>query len=64
MKNKATVGSASKMINYRATGTCIDYVYDILDTKYAFAFEIYPFDVVNDEAFSEDFSEDEENIFS
>ena len=59
MKNKATVGSASKMINYRATGTCIDYVYDILDTKYAYAFEIYsPFD-----DYDKDFSEDEENMY-
>lgn len=34
-------GAAGKEVGYPCPGTCLDWVYDKLDTPYAFAFEIY-----------------------
>jgi hypothetical protein len=34
-------GAAGKEVGYSCPGTCLDYVYDQLNTSYAFAFEIY-----------------------
>jgi len=34
-------GAAGKEVGYSCPGTCLDYVYDELNTSYAFAFEIY-----------------------
>jgi hypothetical protein len=34
-------GAAGKEVGYSCPGTCLDYVYDKLQTQYAFAFEIY-----------------------
>lgn len=34
-------GAAGKEVGYSCPGTCLDWVYDKLQTKYAFAFEIY-----------------------
>ena len=35
------VRPAGKEVGYSCPGTCLDYVYDQLNTSYAFAFEIY-----------------------
>ena len=34
-------GAAGREVGYSCPGTCLDYVYDELNTSYAFAFEIY-----------------------
>merc|ERR1712032_434185 len=34
-------GAAGKEVGYSCPGTCLDWVYDQLQTPYAFAFEIY-----------------------
>eukprot|EP00451_Oxyrrhis_marina_P002689 CAMPEP_0204270520 /NCGR_PEP_ID=MMETSP0468-20130131/18943_1 /ASSEMBLY_ACC=CAM_ASM_000383 /TAXON_ID=2969 /ORGANISM="Oxyrrhis marina" /LENGTH=372 /DNA_ID=CAMNT_0051246069 /DNA_START=78 /DNA_END=1196 /DNA_ORIENTATION=+ len=34
-------GAAGREVGYSCPGTCLDYVYDKLNTDYAFAFEIY-----------------------
>jgi len=34
-------GAAGREVGYSCPGTCLDWVYDKLDTKYSFAFEIY-----------------------
>mmetsp|Transcript_72408 Transcript_72408/g.209640 ORF Transcript_72408/g.209640 Transcript_72408/m.209640 type:complete len:416 (-) Transcript_72408:80-1327(-) len=34
-------GAAGREVGYSCPGTCLDYVYDKLQTQYAFAFEIY-----------------------
>jgi len=34
-------GAAGREVGYSCPGTCLDYVYDQLEAKYAFAFEIY-----------------------
>ncbi len=39
--NQAIVGSAEHVLNYKCPGTCLDYVYDYLDTKYVFGWEIF-----------------------
>jgi hypothetical protein len=35
------VGSASKMIGYKSSGTCLDYIYDNFKVPYSLAWEIY-----------------------
>lgn len=39
--NDILVGSAEKVLNYKCPGTCLDYAYDKLDTKYVYGWEIY-----------------------
>ena len=38
---KCPSGAAGKEVGYLCPGTCLDYVYDKLNTPYSFAFEIY-----------------------
>ena len=35
------VGSAANVLNYQCPGTCLDFIYDQLKTKYAFGWEIF-----------------------
>jgi hypothetical protein len=35
------VGAAGKEVGYLCPGTCLDYAYDNINTKYSFAMEIY-----------------------
>jgi hypothetical protein len=35
------VGAAGKEVGYLCPGTCLDYAYDNVSAKYAFAMEIY-----------------------
>jgi len=38
---RCTIGPAGKELGYLSAGTCLDYVYNRLGTRYAFALEIY-----------------------
>ena len=40
-------GPAGKEVGYLCPGTCLDYVYDEVKTKYSFAFEIYAQDATS-----------------
>ena len=35
------VGSAEQVLNYKCPGTCLDWVYDNLNSKYVFGWEIF-----------------------
>merc|ERR1719265_2297058 len=41
-------GAAGKEVGYSCPGTCLDWVYDQLETPYAFAFEIYTSPALDD----------------
>jgi hypothetical protein len=41
-------GAAGKEVGYSCPGTCLDWVYDKLQTQYAFAFEIYTNPIMDD----------------
>jgi hypothetical protein len=42
-------GAAGKEVGYSCPGTCLDWVYDKLQTPYAFAFEIYTDPIMDDD---------------
>jgi hypothetical protein len=42
-------GAAGKEVGYSCPGTCLDWVYDQLQTPYAFAFEIYTDPIMDDD---------------
>lgn len=42
---ECSVGSAGKEVGYLCPGTSLDYVFENLDTPYAFAMEIYEKDI-------------------
>ncbi len=43
------LGAPSKLIGYKSSGTCLDYIYDNMKVPYSFAWEIY----TNERVFTE-----------
>lgn len=41
LDGRCQVGSAANILQYKCPGTCLDYIFDKLNTKYAFGWEIY-----------------------
>lgn len=39
--NNCDMGSPAKLIGYKSSGTCLDYIYDNLKVPYSLAWEIY-----------------------